>query len=97
MKPTTKVKNKESLKKNTKDVYENAPSDIAEAMMVGEVLPRDFLPPPEELKKAKTKIVTTIRLDADILEWFRSMGAGYQTKINAVLRAYKSAYEKQGR
>lgn len=29
-----------------------------------------------------------IKLDADVLEWFKSQGKGYQTKINAVLRAY---------
>ena len=30
----------------------------------------------------------TLRLDADVLDWFRSAGPGYQTRINAVLRAY---------
>jgi uncharacterized protein (DUF4415 family) len=31
----------------------------------------------------------TMRLDADVLEWFRSHHAkGYQTRINAVLREY---------
>jgi uncharacterized protein (DUF4415 family) len=30
----------------------------------------------------------TIRLDRDMLDWFRGMGGGYQTKINAVLRSY---------
>ena len=29
-----------------------------------------------------------IRLDADILEWFKSQGAGYQTRINEILRYY---------
>ena len=31
----------------------------------------------------------TIRLDDDILKYFKSMGKGYQTKINSVLREYK--------
>jgi len=30
----------------------------------------------------------SIRLDAEVLEYFRSMGRGYQTKINAVLRQF---------
>jgi uncharacterized protein (DUF4415 family) len=30
----------------------------------------------------------TLRLDRDVLEWFRARGRGYQTRINAVLRAY---------
>ena len=28
----------------------------------------------------------TLRLDADVLEWFKSQGSGYQTRINEVLR-----------
>jgi uncharacterized protein (DUF4415 family) len=30
----------------------------------------------------------TMRLDADVLDWFRRQGAGYQGRINAVLRGY---------
>jgi uncharacterized protein (DUF4415 family) len=30
----------------------------------------------------------TLRLDRDVLEWFRAKGRGYQTRINTVLRAY---------
>ena len=37
----------------------------------------------------------TIRLDADVLEWFRSLGPGYQTRINRLLRRYMKA--QQGR
>lgn len=29
---------------------------------------------------------TTVRIDADVLDWLRSQGAGYQTRINAILR-----------
>ena len=38
----------------------------------------------------KAKI--SIRLDKDILEWFKAEGKGYQTKINAVLRSYVEAH-----
>ena len=36
---------------------------------------------------APTKPHTSVRLDADILEYFKSQGAGYQSRINAALRA----------
>ena len=36
----------------------------------------------------------TLRLDADVLEWFRSMGKGYQTRINSVLRSFYEAHKK---
>jgi uncharacterized protein (DUF4415 family) len=40
--------------------------------------------PPAEL----TKVSTTIRLDADILDAFRAGGAGWQSRINAALREW---------
>ena len=33
----------------------------------------------------------TLRLDAEVLDWFRAQGKGYQTRINAVLRAFVEA------
>src|SRR5271169_5738921 len=36
------------------------------------------------------KTIVTIRLDADLLRWFRQQ-RGYQTRINAILRAYMNA------
>lgn len=37
------------------------------------------------------KTVVTMRLDADLLAWFRQQ-RGYQTRINAILRAYMKAH-----
>jgi uncharacterized protein (DUF4415 family) len=37
------------------------------------------------------KQAVSVRLDADVLEWFRAQGPGYQTKINAVLRSFVNA------
>ena len=39
------------------------------------------------------KEIVTIRLDADLLRWFRRE-RGYQTRINAILRAYMQAHEQ---
>lgn len=41
-----------------------------------------------ELPKPRRKAHTTLRLDADVLDWFRAQGKGYQTRINAILRRY---------
>jgi uncharacterized protein (DUF4415 family) len=38
-----------------------------------------------------------IRLDGDILEWFKARGRGYQTRINAVLRAFVQTRQRTGR
>jgi uncharacterized protein (DUF4415 family) len=40
-------------------------------------------------QKAPTKVLTTIRLDADVIAFFRSLGPGYQSRINEVLRRVK--------
>jgi uncharacterized protein (DUF4415 family) len=37
----------------------------------------------------------TLRLDPDILKFFRKHGRGYQTTINAVLRKYMEAQERR--
>jgi uncharacterized protein (DUF4415 family) len=41
-----------------------------------------------ELPMPKVKMHTNLRIDADVLAFFRDQGKGYQTKINAVLRSY---------
>lgn len=57
--------------------------------------------PPEEfaqalvrqgLKPIARKAQITLRIDTDVLEWFRAKGSGYQSQMNAVLRAYKEAH-----
>ena len=36
-----------------------------------------------------------LRIDPDVLDWFRAQGKGYQTQINAVLRTYVEAHRDQ--
>jgi len=43
------------------------------------------------VKRAEPKAQVTLRLDREVLDWFKAQGKGYQTRINAVLRAYKEA------
>lgn len=45
------------------------------------------------LKPVERKEQLTLRVDSDVLEWFRKQGQGYQTKINALLRAYMDAHK----
>jgi len=41
----------------------------------------------KDLYKPK-KADVHLKIDADVLEWFKAQGKGYQTKINAVLRNF---------
>ena len=42
------------------------------------------------------KLAVSLRLDADVLRFFRGFGAGYQTRINEVLKAFMHAREGAG-
>ena len=46
------------------------------------------------LRMPQKKESVTLRLDHDVLAWFRGSGRGYQTRINAVLRSYIQAAKK---
>ncbi|MBT3337224.1 MAG: BrnA antitoxin family protein [Anaerolineae bacterium] len=64
------------------DIDEITPEEFAQAVV------RHGLNP----DRKKEQI--TIRIDSDVLTWFRSQGKGYQTRINDLLRAYMKAYEQ---
>ena len=49
------------------------------------------------LKPGSTKKLLTLRVDDDVLAWFKSQGRGYQTRINSLLRAYMDANQEQRR
>jgi len=43
------------------------------------------------LKPTSKKQSIALRVDADVLEWFKAQGPGYQSRMNAVLKAYRDA------
>lgn len=65
--------------KFTQDAPRTAPQDWADAVA------HRGLPMP--LKKEQI----ALRVDADVVGWFRTQGAGWQTRMNAVLKAYRDA------
>ena len=46
----------------------------------------------EELPSNKQQI--TLRIDAQVLDFFKQTGKRYQSRINAVLRAYVEAHDR---
>ena len=50
-----------------------------------------------EVVRPQRKTAISIRLDSDVLDYFRSEGRGYQTHINAVLRSYIDQRKKADR
>jgi uncharacterized protein (DUF4415 family) len=78
MKPATTLKPPKTISRKPVDP-DNPP--WSEEMLGPPVFRRGRGP-----QKAPTKVSTTVRLDADVLAWFKSQGPGYQTRINQALR-----------
>ncbi len=74
------------------DEYDELP-EITEAMLEaadeyqGAKLVRKGRPP-----KAEVKCAVSVRLSPEVLDYFRSTGKGWQTRIDEVLRAYVSQH-----
>jgi len=49
------------------------------------------------LKPQPVKKAISLRVDPEVLAWFRAQGSGWQTRMNAVLRAYKEAASQSRR
>lgn len=43
------------------------------------------------LQPLAPKELISLRIDQDVIEWFKAQGPGYQTRINSVLRAFRDA------
>ena len=54
------------------------------------VLDKDFFKK-AEIRIPKNKKMVSIRLDEEVLNWFKKEGKGYQTKINEILKMYMRA------
>lgn len=47
------------------------------------------------LKPVVRKTQVTLRIDEEVLTWFKKQGKGYQTRINSLLKAYKEAHQNE--
>jgi uncharacterized protein (DUF4415 family) len=58
-----------------------------------EALPEDFWAS-ARVVLAPGKTSVHLRLDSDVVEWFRARGKGHLTRMNAVLRAYMESQKR---
>ena len=42
------------------------------------------------------KVPISLRMDREVVEWFKAQGRRYQSRMNAVLKAYVQAHSKAG-
>jgi uncharacterized protein (DUF4415 family) len=60
--------------------------DLGQAVMMRV---QDLLPKPKE--------PVSMRIDAEVLRWYKAKGKGWQTLMNAVLKAYAQTQDEQQR
>ena len=86
------------------EVRELTEEDFARARPASEVLPEILGPEAAaDLLKPKTrgpqkkprKTSTTIRLDAEVLDAFKAMGKGWQTRMSDILRDYVKSRKRK--
>lgn len=71
---------------------ENTPDekiDVSDVPELGEDFFREA-----KVRLPESKRLISLRIDSDILDWFKRQGKGYQTRINAVLRAFVRAHTR---
>ena len=89
--------------KNTLN-YDEVPeiTDFSNFRPLAEVMPADFVQMALNTtasrkgrgkQKSDTKTATTLRLDQDVLAFFKKDGKGYQTRINQALREYMAKHQ----
>ncbi|MGH7614590.1 MAG: BrnA antitoxin family protein [Gemmatimonadales bacterium] len=68
-------------------IERTAPADLTD-------LPADFWKDAELILPVPKQAIS-LRVDEDVLDWFRSLGPRYQTRMNAVLRSYMTQATKR--
>ena len=86
---------KEGMKSSSRTDWQRIDSMSDEEIDTSDIAPLDeeFFAH-AELRLPRPKPSITIRLDPDVLDWFKGQGRGYQTRINAILRSYMDAHRK---
>ena len=84
------------------DTRRYSPDELEERIARGDYVPtRNDAPeiePDEEFWRHARVVMPSgkksvhLRVDADVLDWFRAQGRGYLTRMNAVLRSYMEAH-----
>lgn len=86
-KPRRGRANLERLRKaSERTIRRTSPPDLAD-------LPADFFAI-ASIVRPTPKQPISLRVDEDVLKWFKAQGPRYQSRINAVLRAYMAAVQR---
>lgn len=78
--PKGTVHRRKLLEQDEEQIARTSPPELAH-------LPADFWDDAEVVVPPPKKAIS-LRVDGDVLGWFREQGRGYQSRMNAVLRSY---------
>lgn len=87
------------------DIRQYSEDDLMQMQEKGEVVPTrpdaptialdaDFWAKARVVMPAAEKAPVNLRVDRDVLDWFRAQGKGHLTRMNAVLRSYVEAQKQ---
>lgn len=100
--PITRVRLEEA--KRLKGETDYAALDAMTDEDIARAVAEDPEAAPLDIDWTKAKLVLppgkeniTLRIDRDVLAWFRAGGKGFHTRMNAVLRAYMNAHQQNSR
>ena len=88
-KSASDLKRLATLKDSDIVIDDEAPAWTPE-MFARAVVKRGLAEPPR-------KTLLSLRVDSDVVEWFRAQGRGYQSRMNALLRAYMQAHRRSSK
>ena len=64
---------------------------IRREMLNSELLPKEWLELHKTAPTSSPKCKLTVSLDQNVVDWYRSLGRGYQNRMNGVLKSYMLA------
>src|SRR6185503_894917 len=82
----TNLKRIDAMKDEDIDLSDNP--EATPEMFARAIIRRNF-------KVIPRKKQLTLRIDSDVVDWYKLQGRGYQTRINSLLRAYMKEHQRQ--
>jgi uncharacterized protein (DUF4415 family) len=73
------------------DTMDEQKAEISRQLLTAQVVPQEWLRLHREAPTARKRKKVTIGYDEDVVAFYRSLGRGYQRRMNAILRAYMNA------
>jgi len=87
MKKTTKMPEQTMHEDATGEIPELSEAILAKGVRLSSLPGQTLLEKLQSFQKRRTKQSVTIRLDPEIVDYYREKGRGWQTRINSALRA----------